>query len=541
MRPSFFCLYNKKRGVSACCDVKEEKAVKLKNTEKTREALYEELLDLRKDVLKTGTALFEKWKPAIERKRFTYSAWNLAFYLALRCRDLRSIQKNLLPLGLSSLGRGEARAIDNLDAVMASLGRICNKQKKELIEYPSAKAFFFGDKLLAYNTSRVFGVAKELKQPHVMVTLPTEAAKDEAMVYSLIEAGMDCARINCAHDDRQSWARMIEFIHKAEKRLKKRCKIYMDLAGPKVRIDAVLSRGADVKIMSGDTIFLVSGAISQYPADYAGSIVISCSIPGIFSHLKAGQPVLIDDGKVRTKVEKIVPEGAYLQVPYAKPQGVRIKSQKSLNFPETEMEISPLTDKDLADLDFVAEEADAVGYSFVQSGSDIKRLQQELAARRGKKWRKIAIIAKIETQMAVEHLPEIIVQAASKQPLGIMIARGDLAVEVGYRRLAELQEEILWICEAAHVPVVWATQVLENMVKTGIPSRAEITDAAMSERAECVMLNKGPYVVEAVSVLRSILQRMGEHQHKKTAQLRALHIACRAVETMLDPDAEKSK
>lgn len=137
----------------------------------------------------------------------------------------------------------------------------------------------------------------------------------------------------------------------------------------------------------------------------------------------------------------------------------------------------------------------------------------------------MALVAKIENKEAVDNLPDIIVQAASRQPLGIMIARGDLAVEVGYRRLAELQEEIMWICEAAHVPVIWATQVLENLVKTGLPSRAEITDAAMGERAECVMLNKGPYIVEAVTVLTNILQRMEQHQYKKTSQLRALHIA----------------
>ena len=112
-------------------------------------------------------------------------------------------------------------------------------------------------------------------------------------------------------------------------------------------------------------------------------------------------------------------------------------------------------------------------------------------------------------------MPDIIIQAASRQPLGIMIARGDLAVEVGYRRLAELQEEIMWVCESAHIPVIWATQVLENLVKTGLPSRAEITDAAMGERAECVMLNKGPYIVEAVTVLTNILQRMEQHQYKK--------------------------
>jgi pyruvate kinase len=106
-----------------------------------------------------------------------------------------------------------------------------------------------------------------------------------------------------------------------------------------------------------------------------------------------------------------------------------------------------------------------------------------------------------------------------------MIARGDLAVEVGWERLAEIQEEILWFCEAAHLPVVWATQVLESMTKTGQPSRAEITDAAFSEGAECVMLNKGPHVVEAVEALDDILGRMASHREKKSAMLRRLRVA----------------
>jgi pyruvate kinase len=88
--------------------------------------------------------------------------------------------------------------------------------------------------------------------------------------------------------------------------------------------------------------------------------------------------------------------------------------------------------------------------------------------------------------------------------------------------MAEIQEEIMWICEAAHVPVIWATQVFENFVKTGQPTRAEVTDAAMSERAECVMLNKGPFVAEAVSLLENVLIRMEGHQFKKRAELRAL-------------------
>jgi pyruvate kinase len=110
---------------------------------------------------------------------------------------------------------------------------------------------------------------------------------------------------------------------------------------------------------------------------------------------------------------------------------------------------------------------------------------------------------------------------------GVMIARGDLAVECGYERTGELQEEIMWMAEAAHVPVIWATQVLENVAKTGQPSRAEITDAAMAERAECVMLNKGPYVVQAVQMLDDVLTRMQAHQTKKVSLLRQLNVARR--------------
>jgi pyruvate kinase len=173
--------------------------------------------------------------------------------------------------------------------------------------------------------------------------------------------------------------------------------------------------------------------------------------------------------------------------------------------------------------------ADAVGYSFVQTAQDVAQLQDLMREHSDvRKQAKphaapLTIVAKIETKKAIENLPEIIVQAAGQHPFAVMIARGDMAVEVGYERMAEMQEEILWLCEAAQVPVIWATQVLEQFVKEGIPSRAEMTDAAMSGRAECVMLNKGPYVTEAVTILDDVLTRMQAHQSKKTPQLRALH------------------
>jgi len=358
-----------------------------------------------------------------------------------------------------------------------------------------------------------------------MVTMPPEAATDYKLVRSLLEAGMDMARINCAHDTQDMWQAMLRHIHKAEKETKKRCKIYMDLAGPKVRISQVLVPGDDDRVYTDDFFFLARGKISDYPSDYTGNVIITCSIPQVFDHLQEGDPVVIDDGKLNCVVTRLTPQGAYLRVVSTKAKGFRLKNKRSLNFPKTPLDITPLTKKDLTDLDFIIHHADAIGYSFVRNRADILLLQDELQKRLGNKARNMAIIAKIETRDSVHNLPEIIVQAASRNPFGVMIARGDLAVEAGYHRLAELQEEILWICEAAHVPVIWATQVLENLVKTGIPSRAEITDAAMSERAECVMLNKGPYIVKAVSSLADIVKRMEGHQYKKAPQLRTLHIA----------------
>jgi pyruvate kinase len=182
-----------------------------------------------------------------------------------------------------------------------------------------------------------------------------------------------------------------------------------------------------------------------------------------------------------------------------------------------------LTEKDRDDLAFIVQHADMVGYSFVQTANDVMLLEEEL-----QRWHvpgrpAPALVLKIETKQAIRNLPELIVQAAGHRPTAVMIARGDLAVEIGYNRMAEMQEEMLWLCEAAHVPVIWATQVLETLAKEGVPSRAEVTDAAMAVRAECVMLNKGPFITEAVQLLDDVLTRMLAHQQKKTAQLRALH------------------
>jgi len=153
-----------------------------------------------------------------------------------------------------------------------------------------------------------------------------------------------------------------------------------------------------------------------------------------------------------------------------------------------------------------------VALSFVRKPEDVVQLQDRIAALGAEN---LGVVLKIENQAAFERLPDLLLAGLRSRPVGVMVARGDLAVEVGFERLAEVQEEILCLCEAAHTPVIWATQVLADMARTGMPSRAEVTDAAMSVRAECVMLNKGPHIVEAVAFLAQLLARMGDHQAKK--------------------------
>lgn len=183
--------------------------------------------------------------------------------------------------------------------------------------------------------------------------------------------------------------------------------------------------------------------------------------------------------------------------------------------------LPPLSAADLRNLDFIVHHADTIGYSFVETPEDVRTLIDEMSSRNvGKQLP--GIVLKIETEKAVHNLPRLIVEAGGKLPIAVMIARGDLAVEIGLERLSEIQEEMLWLCEAAHIPVVWATQVLEGLMKNGRATRAETTDAAMGQRAECVMLNKGKYLTDTLDFLSHVLLRMERHQAKKTAKLSPL-------------------
>ena len=248
---------------------------------------------------------------------------------------------------------------------------------------------------------------------------------------------------------------------------------------------------------------------------------IGCSFREPLLALTPGARVLFDDGKLECLVESQESGSVLLRVVHAPGGKFRLGTEKGINLPDTPLVRPTLGPDDERALAFAVESADIVGASFVRNPEDVRALYarlHELGAE------KLGVILKIETVAAFKQLPAILLSAMSRYRVGVMIARGDLAVEAGFERLAELQEEILWLCEAAHLPVIWATQVLDQMAKTGQATRAEVTDAAMSVRAECVMLNKGPYIAEAASTLIDILGRMGEHQYKKRSLSRQLHL-----------------
>ncbi|HET9953701.1 MAG TPA: pyruvate kinase [Polyangiaceae bacterium] len=488
-------------------------------TEADPRRVYALLLELRAEVESLGSELFARWRPRIERLAFQPSALNLAHYLILRRRDLRALQALLPPLGLSSLGRGEARVLANLDSVTATLAATLNVPQGHAPKRPSVARFYLGERLLERNARALFGLGERGRRGRILVTLPSEAAEEPSFIAGLVARGVDCFRINCAHDSPREWGQMIEHVHAARKSSQRSLRVMMDLAGPKLRIARCTPDR--VRAHTGDRLWLARGVDCRAPSDPAPRAVLEPSEPAALRDLKVGDSLLIDDGKLHAAVEAVQREGYSLRVIRARYKGQRLAAGKSLNAPDIELALGALTAKDLGDLEFVADHADIIGYSFVQSPSDVEALRETLTSRA--KNPRIPLILKIETARAVRNLPEIVVASASQAVTGVMIARGDLAVEIGYQRLAEIQEEILWICEAAHVPVVWATQVLEHLVKKGLPTRAEMTDAAMAERAECVMLNKGPYVAEAVEVLKDVLTRMSEHQNKKTPTLRRLH------------------
>ena len=562
------------------------------------------------------------------------SALNLLHYLAFRSFDIDELQQHLRYQGLPDLANIEGHVMKSLLTIQNIIHKLLGSNDE--VHKRKSITIKKSEKLLYKNTKQLFGSKSNNRNTRIMVTLPSEAAENYQIVNQLMKNGMNSARINCAHDDETAWAAMIENLKKSSKRINRKSKIMMDLAGPKLRTgfmqpgpkvirikpqrdslgivvqparvwiappdvpppandaDAVIPvnstfiekirRGNDIFLTDsrgkkcrievvrkqgkgrwaicsdsayittgtelvlhkvketgkeknyvgellpseqfitlhiGDTLILHNSDLPGEPArfDSQGTLLkpahISCTLPEIFEYVKAKEPVYLNDGKIEGIIVKVAPNEMEITITHASANGSKLKADKGINFPETNMNINGLTEKDRKDLAFIVKNADAVNLSFVNQPSDVKELQKELE----KHGASIGIVLKIETRKGFINLPKILLQAMQTYPLGIMVARGDLAIETGWENFATIQEEIMRLGEAAHVPVIWATQVLESLAKKGVPTRSEITDAALAQRAECVMLNKGQYIVKALKTLNEILVKMQSQQKKRQTML----------------------
>ncbi len=561
---------------------------------------------------------------------YANSARNLVHYLALRSCDMNVLHEKMDDIGLPNTQESLESIVYNLiqykiityslmglDVPKTLNGYFTNKEAEAIVEE---------------NRRALFGTPKNQRQTAIMITQPKGAATDHELVRKMVKNGMDCARVNCGHDDPAIWSGIIDNIRSEDPN----CKIMMDLGGPKVRtgpmkpgrklikikptkdsfgevtipakiwlapygtnppegtkadtvipvnkkwlqktkpgsyiefrdakdrrckiiIDSVEGRGrwahcfestaitpgmflnvsiertsrAEIQtfhrilplevvifLFPGDFLRLDREPIPGAPAEYHyGKLVkpahISCILPEIFEMVSVGDPVFINDGKIAGRITEINSDHLMIEITGTKKKGGKLRANKGINFPESNITLKSFTEKDKADLKFVAEHADVVEYSFVNTPEDVDDLLNEMQAINTD----IGIILKIETRKAFKNLPVILLKSMQHYPVGVMIARGDLAIETGWKNFAVLQEEVLQMCEAAHLPTVWATQVLESLTKKGVPTRAEITDAAMAQRADCVMLNKGIFINRAIKMLDQILTKMQRIQWKKKTLL----------------------
>ncbi|MCG9899567.1 MAG: pyruvate kinase [Hydrotalea sp.] len=473
--------------------------------EKELSQLEEQMVRCAKEWLHIQTELDSKQIPA---------AQNFIHYLSLRSQDIRRLQHALHKHGLSSLSNSESHVLAHIQLVLERIG------KKYLPNSKSPYPIDWAEKSIQQKRTLLFGKKLKPALPHIMVTFDKKFGTDIAHIKMLLENGMNVARINCAHDSKEVWLKMIQSILKAQKETGMKCKIHMDLAGPKIRVK-LLNKGKDdgkVKIRVGDVIWL-----SDSPEGFEkNEVVISPNEAGIIASLQIKERVYFDDGIIKGLVIKIEPNKVGVKIIRDSSEKGIIKQGKGINFPDSTLNIPSLTQYDISCLPFICRHADLIGYSFVRNKKDIEYLFAQLETINRKHPH---LILKIETPSAVAELPSLLLASMKKPVFGVMIARGDLAVEVGFERMGELQNEILWICESAHVPVIWATQVLETLNKTGIATRSEITDAMQASGSECVMLNKGKYTIKTLETLSNIFERSQGHHNKKRATFRKLNIA----------------
>ena len=325
------------------------------------------------------------------------------------------------------------------------------------------------------------------------------ASNTDTTVAKLIQAGVDVFRINCAHADHPTIAATVQRVRRLARRANRAVGILADLQGPKIRVGKLrnaepiyLKRGMDI------VIDVTPGVVGEMAAD--GSVRIGTGYRGLAKDVRAGERVLLDDGNLELRVTKVDGEQIHARVVY----GGLLYQFKGINLPGSKVSASCLSSKDLKDLAWVVkQEVDFVALSFVRSPDDVVELRRHVDKLKSD----VLIIAKIERPEAVRCAASILEVAD-----GLMVARGDMGVEMGAEAVPPVQKRLIEMANAARKPVITATQMLESMVINPRPTRAEASDVANAiyDGTSAVMLSgetaSGKHPIRSVRIMEKIVR-----------------------------------
>jgi len=318
------------------------------------------------------------------------------------------------------------------------------------------------------------------------------ASDSEEMITKLVTSGMDVARLNFSHGTGDYHRTIISRLKKIRKDLRRPVAILMDLQGPKIRIGNL--RGGSVELRPGQEYVLTT---SSTPGDGRR---VSVSLKSLPNEVSIGHPILLADGNIELRVERVSPPEVFCRVVV----GGVLSSHKGINLPASEIEVDSMTTKDRKDLDLGMEAGiDAVALSFVRTAADVEAVKAVMKRTRAH----APVIAKIEKQAAVNNIDKILRVAD-----GVMVARGDLGVEIDLERVPLVQKSVIQKCNALGKPVITATQMLVRMVENPRPTRAEAADVANAvlDGTDAVMLSEetavGNYPIEAVQMMDRIVR-----------------------------------
>jgi pyruvate kinase len=351
---------------------------------------------------------------------------------------------------------------------------------------------------------------RRLRNAKIVATLGP-ASTDPAIIERLFDTGADVFRLNFSHGTHADHHARLQIIRAIEQERGRPIGVLLDLQGPKLRIGTF---GAGPVQVAAQTAFRLDLDIGRPGSEER----VGLPHPEIFAALQAGTELLVDDGRVRLRVDRCGPDFAETTVI----NGGTLSDRKGVNVPGVVLPLSAMTEKDRRDLEFgLSLGVDWIALSFVQRAEDIEELRQTVEGRAG-------IVAKLEKPAAIQSLDAIVAEADA-----IMVARGDLGVEMPAEQVPSLQKRIVRACRQAGKPVIVATQMLESMVAAPVPTRAEASDVATAiyDGADAVMLSaesaSGQYPVEAVRMMDSIIARTESDPHYHEA-IQASHSAPRA-------------